>query len=99
MVKQMENFKEGDRVVYYHGGVRDSGVVCRGDDHSIWFFCGSGKPKLWVKWDSNGSILHAYPMNLTHEQAPMNAKHDITVASAIQFLIDNGYELTIRKVK
>ena len=87
----INDFKEGDRVVYNQPGEeQDRGIVVK-SGRSIYpeYFAGN----VWVKWDSDGSVLHASPEFLTLESTTSH----ITVESAIRFLIDSGYEVTVRK--
>ena len=86
----IDDFKEGDRVVYNQPGEeQDRGIVVKNHGSIYPAYCTG----VMVKWDSDGSVLHASPEFLTIESTTSH----ITVESAIQFLIDEGYEISIRK--
>jgi len=53
----MSTFKVGDRVRYFDGLDRDTGVIVRSGN--------SATDRWWVKWDSDGKIQWALEKNLT----------------------------------
>ena len=53
----MSTFKVGDRVGYFDGLDRDTGVIARS--------CNSATDRWWVKWDSDGKVQWALEKNLT----------------------------------
>ena len=53
----MSTFKVGDRVGYFDGFDRDTGVIVRS--------CNSATDRWWVKWDSDGKVSWTLEKNLT----------------------------------
>ena len=82
-------FKAGDRV-YYFGLHADYGIVVSDDVTPCTL---PEKDSFWVKWDSDGSILHVNPREVELvERVSYNT--ELTVQNCVDFLISQGYTVS-----
>ena len=70
-MSEQTKFKVGDRVKYrsqYGTITRVDGSIYYNDIYSDLL-----NGNIWVKWDSNGEILHIHPLDITPVQSTANS--------------------------
>lgn len=91
------SFKVGDRVRYFEdNGIPDYGTIMQDDVCNERGWKLTYPDSIWVKWESDGEILQvrAYNVELADSQ---QVPSKLTVQTCIDFLISQGYAVSLSK--